>query len=75
LLLYRAPRHGISGLLTSVASVIAAATISPSLATHPILREDRPLQRDPFPLNDAFWVAVASSHMGTIPGLLLFPGS
>ena len=72
---YRAPRHGISSLLTNAASVIAAATISPTLATHPILREDRPVQRDPFPLNDAFWVAVAPSHTGTIPGLLLFPGS
>ncbi|HVA19253.1 MAG TPA: hypothetical protein VMU55_03675, partial [Solirubrobacteraceae bacterium] len=60
-------RHGISGLLTSVASVIATATISPTLATHPILHEDRPLQRDPFPLDAAFWVAVAPSHTAHVP--------
>ena len=32
---YRAPHRDITGLLTSAASVIAAATISPTLATHP----------------------------------------
>ena len=43
--------------------------------THPTPRPVRPLQRDPFPLDDAFWVAVPPPHTGTIPGLLLFPGS
>src|SRR5262249_53220529 len=43
---YRARLHVITGLLTSAASVIAAATISPTLATHPTLRPDRPIQRD-----------------------------
>src|SRR5437764_15378614 len=58
LLIYRAPQHDVTGLLTSAASVIAAAAISPSLATHPTHRPTRPAQRDPFPLDDAFWVAV-----------------
>jgi hypothetical protein len=75
LLLYRAPRSGIAGLLTNAASVIAAAAISPSLATHPTHRLTRPAQRDPFPLNDAFWVAVPPPHKGTIPRLLFCPGS
>jgi hypothetical protein len=74
-LLYRAHRAGIAGLLTNDASVIAAATISPSLATHPTLRPARPAQRDPFPLNDAFWVAVPPPHKKAIPGLLFCPGS
>ena len=65
----------ITGLLTNAASVIAAAAISPSLATHPTLRPARPAQRDPFPLDDAFWVAVPPPHKGTIPGLLFCPGS
>ena len=39
---YRAPLRDLSGLLTSAASVIAAAAISPTLATHPIPRVDSP---------------------------------
>jgi hypothetical protein len=74
-LIYRAHRSSVTGLLTSTASVIAAATISPSLATHPTPRPTRPAQRDPFPLNDAFWVAAPPPHKEAIPGLLLLPGS
>jgi hypothetical protein len=72
---YRAHLRELTGLLTSAASVIAAAAISPTLATHPTPRVDRPVQRDPFPLDSAVWVAVPPPHKGTIPGLLLFPGS
>jgi hypothetical protein len=72
---YRARHRELTGLLTSVASVVAAATINPTPATHPIPRVDRPLQRDPFPLDDAVWVAIPPPHTEAIPELLLFPGS
>jgi hypothetical protein len=72
---YRASLHDLPGLLASAASVIAAATISPTLATHPVLRVGCPVQRDPFPLDGAFWVAIPPPHKGTIPRLLFCPGS
>ncbi len=74
-LAYRASRRDVTGLLTSAASVIAAAAISPTLATHPTPRVGCPVQRGPFPLDAAFSVAVPPPHQGAIPGLLLFPGS
>ena len=74
-LTYRASQRKLPGLLTSAASVIAAAAVSPTLATHPTPRPNRPAQRDPFPLDGAFWVAIPPPHTGAIPGLLLFPGS
>ncbi|MGH3849786.1 MAG: hypothetical protein ACRDRT_08795, partial [Pseudonocardiaceae bacterium] len=61
-LVYRAHRNGVTGLLTNDASVIAAAAISSSFATHPTPRPNRPAQRDPFPLNSAFWVAAPPPH-------------
>ena len=75
LLIYRAHRSDVTGLLTNAASVIAAAAISPSLATHPTHRPTRPAQRDPFPLDSAVWVAIPPPHKEAVPGLLLCPGS
>ncbi len=72
---YLAPGQTITGVLGDDASVIAAATISPSSRTRPPPSANRHSQRDPFPGLGVFWITGRRPSPGTVPRFLLVLGS